>query len=216
MRAPALVLFALLAACNGGEDDPVDDTAQADTDTDTDVDSDTDSDTDTDVDSDTDTDTDTDAVDCAATYTVPSPGQNGLPACVVEELVCGDTVLGTTVGGTTDVTRADINAWFCFGSDPVDSNFDAPERRYLFSYPDDGTTASITLTSPCATLTMKAIRARECADENQTGVDCTDAAGASGATTQSLDTLFPGYQYEIIVDGLAGSSGNYQLAITCN
>ena len=142
----------------------------------------------------------------------PPPG-SGSGACITADLACGDTVVHTNFGGGTQLDdEYSTSAWGCVGSDPLVSDYSGPERRYWLSAPEDRL-STIALESDCD-LTMKIVRlASPCPVDGQS-VDCSDAVGAFDESRQSWE-LFPGFDYEIIVESVNGSIGGYSLSYTC-
>ena len=150
---------------------------------------------------------------CGDTPETPAPG-SGPDECHTAELVCGDQVTHTTVGGQTLLSEGyNSGEWACIGSDPLTADYSGPERRYYFTAPE-GIEPTVTLNSRCD-LTLKVVRAtaQTCpTDDSQ--VACWDAQGAYTDRIQS-HTFFPGYSYEIIVESVDGSEGAFTLDIEC-
>lgn len=158
-------------------------------------------------------DSGTSDVTCSDTPATPAPGNGVLAECLTAELACGESVTHATTGGTTvlDAGYATGN-WACTGSDPLTGDFSAPERRYWVTAPGDSEPV-LTLTSDCD-LTMKVVRVTTPCPLESHSVDCSDASGAYTDRVQT-STLFPGFTYEVIIDGVDGGEGAFTLDYDC-
>ncbi|MCB9684101.1 MAG: hypothetical protein H6738_00875 [Alphaproteobacteria bacterium] len=230
MKYRIIMLAALSAACSdewflrGGKDADADGNADADADADTDTDADSDADADADTDADSDADTDT-LLDCNEDWTgiTPDPGDAGLGQCVVQELFCGETILGTTTGGSTVY---DYQFWEdenALGNILGDfTALDGPERSYVFrNLPQNGTLV-VTVES-CMDLWASWIRY---GDANGTdycdlshfnigGVFDTPIGGRTMQVTMINPASPSGYSFEFIVEGLDSIEGNFIITTEC-
>jgi len=186
---------------------------------DADTDTDTDTDVDTDVDTDTDTDTDTTEppiVDCRADYATPVPGSiAGLATCQTGELFCGDFIQATTVGGST---HYDETIYEPAGAGTSLEDWSAPERVYAFRQPVN-TPIRVSLYSPCRDINILLCLGWECSDANGVSQSSCNAAlefDADGARFRDLPGPTSGPRnWELIVDGQDGDSGNFALRVEC-
>lgn len=214
MRSAAfyLAFASLFGACNG-DLQPVDDTNGTDPATGTGTSSDTGTGSDTGSDTSTGSDTGTtQPVGCDATPTTPAP--NALGTCHTAELFCGDHIEHTTVGGSTDYSSSTYEAWQCFGQWGIGKDYSAPERSYFIAAPP-GTQPVVTLTTKCHNFTLRQVMVSafdEC--PNNANLPVCEGSRSSGADLST--TLFPGYNYMIVVDGIDGAQGAFSLDVVCN
>ncbi len=195
-------MWFLMLACYGGSDPDKDsgrDTADADTDTDTDADS----------DSDSDSDRDADFCD-EALSTAPGEG----PGCYASSLSCGDSVLATTEGGSSNFVGDDYTHFYCFVN--IDENdYDGTERVYWIDLdPDVYATAS--LKAPCGEMSLAAMvwtSDDECPDGSGVSV-CEGEEDADGGSV-----TFGGYSgnntWIVVVDTPTPDAYNFRLSLDC-
>lgn len=142
----------------------------------------------------------------------PPPG-SGSGACITADLNCGDTVVHTNWGGDSQLDdEYRTSDWGCVGSDPLIADYSGPERRYWLRAPEDQL-STVVLESDCD-LTMKIVRLAEPCPVDGQSVDCSDAVGAFDEGRQSWE-VFPGFDYEIIVESVDGAIGGYSLSYSC-
>lgn len=223
----------LLAGCSdewflntSKEDSKPDDTgsdadADADGDSDADTDGDSDSDADGDSDSDTDADADTDTtgdLDCEEEYVTPAPG--AVDSCITEEVSCGDVIYGTLEGGST---LYDYEFWesnFALGSMFGEyAAFDGPERVYLFRGLDGDETVRITFTtcfdSWAEWILHGDITADYCETEGFNTVGIFEGGSGNTWITDRFNATAGVYDFEFVLEGLFGVTGNYELKVEC-
>ena len=225
MNRSLLVLFALLLACSekpqadtGSHLPSTDADADTDADSDTDTDSDADADSDTDADSDADTDADTDA-DADADADIDCTNPDPLPSydagtCTTDTLSCGDVVLSTTAGGTSQVNGADYSsAWACavVGT----SSYSGAERMFEFIHPATGA-VQFDLHSPCDELDLFVVAwgsEDACVQHGSALSECEASVDRGDDQTSVWNNVDS--RYIIIVDGPDGAEVPFQLSITC-
>ncbi|MCA9492920.1 MAG: hypothetical protein KC621_23475, partial [Myxococcales bacterium] len=171
-----------------------------------------------------DTDADTDLVDCNDDWTgiTPDPGDAGLGQCVVEELFCGETVYGTTTGGSTvydyDFWEQENALGNIFGDF---SALDGPERSYVFRHLPQGGTLVVTVEA-CMDLWASWIRYGDSGNTycdldhfNIGGVFDTPIGGRTMQVTMINPASPSGYNFEFIIEGLHSVEGNYAITVDC-
>jgi hypothetical protein len=218
----------LLAACKpqwvlqtNGEDKA--DTTSADADTDADTDSDVDADTDADADTDTDADTDPttiDGLDCDADYPTPVPGTDGLGACVTATIACGDEVYGTLAGGSTTYDYAFWDYQGELGSLFGDTTaLDGEERVYVLQGLGQDQHATITIDT-CFDSWANWIRYGDidgafCSTNEYLSCSVFEDHAGDTWTTERMNLSSSTYDYEFIVEGMHGATGNYRITVDC-
>ena len=202
------IAWLLLAACTSS---PHDDKGAHDTDATNPADTEDTVDTE-DTEDPQDTEVPTDELDCTpGAYTLPEPPTD---SCVVQELSCGDTIDGSTAGGSTSFDRDVWEAAMCLDYLLLDpGHLDAPERVFHVTIPT-GMFGAVALTSPCARLDLRTVNTD--LDCNTSAQNCTAASGTfASSTVNSLVGGSSGERYEIIVDGYDGDEGNFRLSVDC-
>lgn len=150
--------------------------------------------------------------ECDDLFDTPSPGSDGLPGCVTEELACGSSVRGTILGGSTVFRNEPGYAWEqCSGQGPFGDDLSGPERVYRVD-----TTgmdwASVRLVSCETTQLLWYQTSVACPEEN---VTCSYVT-VDGSTDQSEDIVLSGSGILwFVVEGLAGADGNFELSVEC-
>ena len=134
-------------------------------------------------------------------------------ACITDELVCGDSVIGTTMDGTNNLTGADYASfWACavVGT----SSYAGPERMYEFVHPGTGT-VTISLASPCANLDLFAMRweAHSCMQTGLSILEC-EADISSGGGSFEIWNNEPS-RYVIVVEGANGEEAPFEVSARC-
>jgi hypothetical protein len=134
-------------------------------------------------------------------------------ACISGTLECGSTVIGTTEGGTTNLTGADYASfWACavVGT----SSYQGPERHYEFQHPGTGT-VTITLDTPCEDLDLFAMR-WESASCMQSGLSILECEGdvSSGGGSFEIWNNEPG-RYVVVVEGANGEEAPFEIGARC-
>jgi hypothetical protein len=166
----------------------------------------------TDDPSETDTDeTPTGDLDCTpGAYTLPDPDPG---TCVVQALTCGQTIEGTTVGGSTAFDRQVWDDAMCLDYLLLDpGHLDAAERVFSIEVPPD-MFASVTMQS-CARLDLRTVNTTLAC--NTSARNCSTGSGDwDEATVNNLVGTSTGERYEIIVDGYNGDEGNFRLTVDC-
>ncbi|MCB9759571.1 MAG: hypothetical protein H6739_06995 [Alphaproteobacteria bacterium] len=178
-------------------------------------DSGTEGDTDTDADADTDTDTDSDAdtdlgVDCDASYSTAPPAG---PDCVTSTISCGDTVYGTTEGGSTIMDEDLYGDAFCFI--PYD-DYQSSERVYALTVPQN-TSVTLTVDTPCAPMSYAMMRwddASFCPHGTQYSIAECEGDEAGGGGVEHID-VFNAARYLISIDAPEGTTGPFGLRVEC-
>jgi hypothetical protein len=136
-------------------------------------------------------------------------------ACPFEVLGCDQVVESTTRGGADRFDRATWEGAICLdwlASDGGDMQ--GPDRVYVFDVPAD-TTASVTLTSPCARLDLRVVNTTTACNTSPTA--CSVGSGdLSLSRVTALIGGLSGRRYEIIVDGYDGDAGSFRLQTACS
>jgi len=195
-------------------DADADSDADSDSDSDSDADSDADTDSDTDADADADGDSDADAdsdIDCTNEPTLPPIDED---TCTTDTLSCGDVVLSSTTGGTSQVNGADYSsAWACavVGT----SSYSGAERMYEFIHPATGA-VTFDLHTPCDELDLfvMAWGAEDSCVQSGVALSECEAGVTSGDDSTSVWNNEPA-RYIIVVEGPEGEEAPFQLSIAC-
>jgi hypothetical protein len=146
-------------------------------------------------------------LDCNARYDTASPR-----GCLTGELICGDVVQGTTVGGESNFDDAFYAGAFCF---PPGERHSASERVYRFSAPQD-TQVTVTLDSPCADLDLAVVAWKyegTCPVAQSPIAECEGETSPGGGSV--VIQVFNPRDYIVAVDGKDGVTGPYQLSVSC-
>jgi hypothetical protein len=134
------------------------------------------------------------------------------PACVTGRIACGDTIQGTTAGGSRHFDGDRYLHSYCFPT-TADSH-QGTERVYAFEIATDQR-ATFTLDSPCADLDLAVLRWQptdRCPAPTETISECegTKRAGKSVKVWNNRPA-----RYLVIVDGAPGEGANFDLSVTC-
>lgn len=149
-------------------------------------------------------------LDCDADYATPSPG-TAAGSCLTDAISCGDTIYGTLDGGSNNY---DYDYWLLLGElDSLMGEFDAldgPERAYSFQ---DGSDAFRVTVHSCFDHWVNwVIRGEYCNTDEPTS-----AGVFEGGTGRTWYTELPGggSNFEFIIEGLYGATGNYVITVEC-
>ncbi len=117
------------------------------------------------------------------------------PDCLSGELLCDETITGTTEGGLSMLQGSDYQPWYCLPSS--DDDWAGSERVYAFTHPGTGT-VTVDLATPCGDLQLFVMA---WADETvcpYTGVSILECESGSSTVDVWSNTQT---RYLIIVDG---------------
>lgn len=151
-------------------------------------------------------------LDCHPNYETPAPGSDGLPSCVTQEIACGETILATVEGGSTVFSNASGMAFEQCSGHSTGTELAGPERVYKLTMD-----ASVTYVTP---------RLRSCQPLQllwyQTGNACPEEhvlcsyITVDGSVDQTDDILLAGSGVLwFIVEGIDGTTGNFELSVEC-
>lgn len=185
-------------------------------------DADTDADADSDADSDADADVDTGPqLDCTAPYDTPAPGTLGqFPTCVTDQVFCGQTVFGTTAGGSNVY---DYDFWLDTQSLGALINkpeeVAGPERVYAIEAVFAGQVVTATIES-CNPVWASWISMGDLTDycDEYTQAPKQHFYEVQGRYLQEADipnSSVGVYSVEIIVDSAINAPGNFLMTIEC-
>lgn len=135
------------------------------------------------------------------------------PACVTDSIACGETLTGTTVGGSEVMSDALYTSAFCFV--PFE-DYDGPERVYALDLPAD-TLATITASFPCGDMGFAAMRWEDtgsCPNEGSGVVLCEGLQYGSGGSV-TITPFDSDTRHLLVIDTPAGASGEFQLRVGC-
>ncbi len=165
-----------------------------------------------------DTDESTDPADTGEAFDCAQAAEPDtiIGGCVSGELTCGETRLGTTLGGTSVLDAEAYSAWYCTVF--PEGDYDGSERIYDFTHPGTGT-VTFSLSSPCAELDLIALRWEYWSSEDI----CPTAAHAVleceiDETTGGGEVSVWANQeshYLIVVDGPEPVEDIFELSVTC-
>jgi hypothetical protein len=142
-----------------------------------------------------------------------TPGAVSGPDCVSGSIACGESVEGTTAGGTSVFDAKNYQAWYCLVSA---GGYDGAERVFSFVQPADSV-ATITLRSPCADLDLFVMAWNEAdrcpSDETILSTCEVDDAAGGGVVTD----LWSSHEtrYLVVVDGKTSDEDNFELSVSC-
>lgn len=143
----------------------------------------------------------------------PAPSSVGGPDCVTDSISCGDQIIDTTEGGTSNWDGAAYQGWYCLIS--TASQYNGPERVYAFDHPGDGT-ATFTLTAPCEDLDLIALHWTDedtCPLAKYSIGECEGDDGG-GTNTISIWNNEPS-RYLVIVDAPGDHEAPFRLSASC-
>lgn len=165
-----------------------------------------------DADADSDADSDTDlTLDCEANFSTGAP--NG-PDCVTDTVSCGDTVRGTTEGGSEQMDASLYQDAFCF---IASNDFEGPERVYALDVPDS-TEVVLTVTTPCENLSYAMMRWEEtdrCPYGSQFSIQECEGRDQGRGGSSRMD-VFNASRFLISIDGPAGTSAPFAFSVECS
>jgi hypothetical protein len=151
----------------------------------------------------------TEAVPCEEK--VPMPSQKG---CAMQDLSCGDEVLGSTTFGPSLFDDDFYQTMMCA---PAREQYrDSPEAIYRLTIPAD-IRAKVTLVSDCADLDLATYRWEEtgrCPTSKHPRAQCEMNTGRGGGTV-IVQTVGSPEHHLVIVDGKHGERGNFRLRVDC-
>lgn len=194
----------LLVACDGlkeifntddSEVEPFDDTA-------------TEGDADTDSDADSDTDL---TLRCDGEFSTDPP--NG-PDCLTTTVSCGDTVRGTTEGGSEQMDAELYQDAFCF---IASNDYYGPERVYALDVPED-TRVTLTVTTPCEDLSYAMMRWEEtgrCPYGSSFSIQECEGRDRGAGGSSMIDVFNPA-RFLISIDGPAGVTAPFAFYVECS
>lgn len=146
---------------------------------------------------------------CGKKLDSSSPGG---PDCVTKSISCGQTIQGTTKGGSSVLNEDLYDSWFC--GYPAPSSFDGSERVYLLDL-DGAYDIQVSLSSPCKEVDLLAIHfeSERCPYENVPISEC-EAAWKDGDDHQTLYTD-RAYRFFLVVESRSGDPTNFELSVDC-
>lgn len=147
-------------------------------------------------------------LDCDAERSIAAP-----VGCLSGEIVCGQTIEGTTEGGESNWDEPFYQKKYCFTKD---DDHTGPERVYLLRIPEY-TRAQLTLESNCADLdliTMAWQYDGSCPGMGHSINEC-DADIDRGGADLIVDVFQNGRTYLVAVDGKHAATGAFRLSVAC-
>jgi type II secretory pathway pseudopilin PulG len=135
------------------------------------------------------------------------------PGCVTATIACGQTIQGTTVGGTRHFDGDRYVHSYCFPT--TEDSHAGTERVYAFQLATDQR-ATFVLTSPCADLDLAVLRwenTERCPGSTEAISEC-EGQNRGGGGTAKIWNNRPA-RYLAIVDGSAPQGANFELSVTC-
>lgn len=137
----------------------------------------------------------------------------GGPDCVTGVLACGDSIEGTTRGGSNQIEAEVYEDSYCFV--PFE-NYDGPERAYELELPEY-TYATIYYSFPCQDMAIAAFRwsSNECPTlGGETTFVCEgDGLGRSGSVEISYE--LEDKRFLVVVDAPSGTEAPFALRVEC-
>ncbi|MED5369377.1 MAG: hypothetical protein VX899_00060 [Myxococcota bacterium] len=134
--------------------------------------------------------------------------------CVTAELVCGDSVTGTTVKGASNYGDKFYSGdSFCSS---LPDNYEGPERVYRLNMPANAE-AEVLLDSPCEDLDLFAIRwpdQHTCPNEQHSISQC-DEDDSKGDGSLMLYSDKRPRTFLLVVDGKESATGEFGLKVNC-
>ncbi len=143
----------------------------------------------------------------------PAPAAIQGPDCVTATLSCGQTILGTTEGGTDVMDGDAYQSWYCAVVGP--SEYAGAERVYAFQHPGGGN-ATVYLSSPCDDLDLFAIHWEDddiCPIADYSIQECEGDIG-SGSHSFVIWNDTP-RRYLVVVEGPQGEEAPFELSVVC-
>jgi len=135
------------------------------------------------------------------------------PGCVTATIACGDTIQGTTVGGSRHFNGDRYVHSYCFPT--TEDSHAGTERVYAFRLETDQR-ATFELDSPCADLDLAVLRWED-ADHcpgSTVGISECEGQNRGGGGTAKIWNNRPA-RYLVIVDGSDPQGANFELSATC-
>ncbi len=135
------------------------------------------------------------------------------PGCVTAPIVCGQTIQGTTVGGSRQFTGDRYVHSYCFPT--TEDSHQGTERVYAFQLQTDQR-ATFRLDSPCADLDLAVLRWQDtdhCPGSTVAISECEGQNRGGGGTAKVWNNR-PA-RYLVIVDGSDAKGANFDLSVTC-
>ena len=135
------------------------------------------------------------------------------PGCVTATITCGQTIQGTTVGGTRHFDGDRYVHSYCFPT--TEDSHRGTERVYAFELATDQR-ATFVLDSPCADLDLAVLRWQKtdrCPSATESISEC-EGQNRGGGGTAKIWNNRPA-RYLVIVDGSDTQGANFELSATC-
>ncbi|MCA9492921.1 MAG: hypothetical protein KC621_23480 [Myxococcales bacterium] len=151
-------------------------------------------------------------LDCRDEYVTPDPGNSGLPACVTDTISCGSTIQGTVAGGSTVFSNESGMAWEWCSGHSTGTQLAGPERVYRLDV-DSSTTYVTPRLRSCEPLQLLWYQTSQACPTDH--VLCSYIT-VDGSRDQSDDILLAGNgTIWFVVEGISGTSGNFELTVEC-
>ncbi|MCP4810596.1 MAG: hypothetical protein GY913_33065 [Proteobacteria bacterium] len=152
-------------------------------------------------------------LDCDAAYDTTAPSG---PDCLTGTITCGQTIEGTTLGGSTVMDSDLYESAYCFV--PF-TDYDGPERAYELQLEAD-TTAYVTLEAPCGDLGFGLMRwsyEDTCPTGEEHGIlDCNGQPSDSTSNTKEAQVWAEkDTRFVLAVDGSAGGGAPFRITVEC-
>jgi hypothetical protein len=154
-----------------------------------------------------------DDLDCDATYATPDPGSPA--SCVTEEIHCGDTLYGHLDGGSTVY---DYDFWYDLQA--LDALFgeyealDGAERSYLFRDTDVDQAIKVTVHTCFEMWATWIVRDADYCESSALLGGVFESGDGNLWYTERIDEGGE-YEFEFVVEGVYGDSGNYAITVEC-
>jgi len=135
------------------------------------------------------------------------------PGCVTATIACGDSIQGTTVGGSRHFNGDRYVHSYCFPT--TEDSHMGTERVYEFRLETDQR-ATFELDSPCADLDLAVLRwenADRCPGSSVAISEC-EGQNRGGGGTAKIWNNRPA-RYLVIVDGSDTQGANFELSVAC-
>lgn len=136
----------------------------------------------------------------------------GGPDCVSERIGCGDTIEGTTSGGSSVLNESLYDPWFC--GYPFPASYEGPERVYLLDV-EGSNSIDVTLDSACSEVDLFAIHFNDdrCPYKGVSISEC-ENSWDDGDDFLNLYTD-QSYRYFLVVESRSGKATNFRLTVNC-
>ena len=141
------------------------------------------------------------------------PAPIGGPDCVTATITCGQTIQGTTVGGSRKFDGDRYVHSYCFPT--TEDSHRGTERVYAFNLLTDQR-ATFELDSPCADLDLAVLRWEDTSRCPGSTVAISECEGQNrgGGGTAKIWNNRPS-RYLVIVDGSDAIGANFELSVSC-